>query len=644
MNPVSSPCEVAILAGGMGTRLRARTGNLPKPMAPVLGKPVLEHLIELCRSHGFTRIALLVHYEHEAIHSHFGDGSAYGVELRYCIEQDARGTAGALRDALPVLADRFLVLYGDTYADVDLRAIWNSHERQHARQRASGTLLLHPNDHPHDSDLVEVDDEGAIVALRPYPHPEGSRYRNLVNAALYVLEAAPLPAVLPETGKADLAKHTFPAMLSAGLMLSAYVTPEYIKDMGTPERLDKVERDLRTGLPDRLSARALRPAVFLDRDGTLNEEVNHLSRPEDLRLLPGAGEAVRALNRAGMLAVGVTNQPVVARGDVTLQGLARIHAELDHQLGQHGAYLDRLYFCPHHPDRGFPGEVEALKIDCDCRKPKAGLFDRACRELDIDRKASWMVGDSSADILAGTRAGARTILVRSGHAGADRKHAIEPDYATHDLAAAVRWILNGHAAMARRLLPVAAASAATRLVLVGGPARSGKSFAARVLAELAAAAGRKAHVLSLDGWLRPAAARTEGSGVLNRYDLDAALATITPLLRAEGRQWIRVPVYDRHDRQARATTTTSIGPDDLLIVEGVPALMCSPLVASADVRLFIDISDDERHARLIADSRWRYGEPARFEPLIAAREVDEVPAAKASRDAATHVISAGDSE
>lgn len=643
MNHSSSRCEVAILAGGMGTRLRARTGNLPKPMAPVLGKPVLEHLIELCRAHGFTRIALLVHYEHEAISDHFGDGARLGVSLTYCIEQDARGTAGALRDALPALADRFLVLYGDTYADVDLRAVWDHHARRHATDGMAGTLLLHPNDHPHDSDLVEVDAAGAIVALRPYPHPEGSRYRNLVNAALYVLEAASLPDMLPVEGKADLAKHTFPAMLAAGLGLSAYVTPEYIKDMGTPERLDKVERDLRVGLPDRLSSRARRAAVFLDRDGTLNEEVEHLRRVEDLRLLAGAGEAVRALNRAGLLAVGVTNQPVVARGDVTLAGLAAIHAELDHQLGLHGAYLDRLYVCPHHPHSGYPGEVTALKIDCECRKPKTGLFDRACSDLDIDRRASWMVGDTSTDMLAGARAGARTILVRTGHAGTDRKQADEPDYATHDLASAVRWILHGHPTMARRLLPAAAASVDQRLALIGGPARSGKSFAASVLAELTRAAGRRAHVVSLDGWLRPPAQRIEGDGVLARYDVDAMLGTLMPLVGDSERRWVRLPVYDRHARQAIPGEPVSIGPDDLLIVEGIPALMHEALVALTTVRLYIELPDDERRARLVADSRWRYGDATRFEPLLASREIDEVPLAKASRSAATHVIPSGDS-
>ncbi|MBB3195174.1 HAD-IIIA family hydrolase [Roseateles terrae] len=629
------PCTVAILAGGMGTRLKVRTGSLPKPMAPIHGRPVLQHQIELCRRHGFTRIALLVHYEHETIRAHFGDGSAFGVELHYCVEGEARGTAGALVDALDTMDRRFLVLYGDTYADVDLTALW----RHHIGAEAAATLLLHPNDHPHDSDLVEVDDEGRVLAVHAYPHPEGAAYRNLVNAALYVMERSLLPDVIPLDRKSDLAKHTFPAMLDKGLRLLAHITPEYIKDMGTPERLDKVERDITVGLPERLSGRQPRTAVFLDRDGTLNVEVHHLSRPNQLQLIPGAGDAVRMLNRAGVLAVGVTNQPVVARGDVTLAELARIHATLDHQLGASKAYLDRMYVCPHHPDRGFPGEVPALKIDCDCRKPRTGMIDRAIRELGIGRGQSWMVGDTTGDLLAGQRAGLRTVLVRTGHAGLDGKYPIDADYVMPDLSAAVHWILEGHPALSHQLLPVSAAAATARLVLIAGPARAGKSSAARVLAEQLRDARTAVHVLSLDGWLRPAAQRAEGGGVLQRYDLDAFKATLMPVLASSARHVIQVPSYARKSREVLPGRPVSIGPQDLLIVEGVPALMDDALNALADVRVFLDLPDDERRARLTADYVWRGENDTDLQHRLDSRERDELPAVRASANEATHHLS-----
>jgi histidinol-phosphate phosphatase family protein len=628
-------CDVAILAGGMGTRLKMRTGKLPKPMAPILGKPVLEYQIELCRAHGFSRIALLVHYGYETIRNHFGNGHKWGVELVYCLEQDPRGTAGALLDALANMENRFLVLYGDTYVDVDLDAV----VRYHTASGAVGTLLLHPNDHPEDSDLVEVNSQMRVLGVHPYPRSADSFYSNLVNAGLYVLERDALLEMIPIATKSDLAKDTFPAMLRAGMHLHSYVTPEYIKDMGTPDRLDKVERDILAGVPERLSSRQLRHAVFLDRDGTLNVEVNHLRAPLQLQLLPGVVDAVRSLNKAGFLAVGVTNQPVLARGDVSWTDLNRIHSKLDHLLGEGKAYLDRMYVCPHHPDRGFAGEVLELKIDCDCRKPRTGMIDRAVRELDIARENSWLVGDATSDIRAGKRAGLRTILVRTGHAGLDGKYEDQPDYVMPDLPAAVDWILRGHGSMARQLMSVSAAAASARLILVAGLARAGKSSTARLMEEQLSAAGRFVHVLSLDGWLRPVNERPEGVGVLERYDMQAVIAALKPILDGGGRHWMQLPFYERKSRSARLGPLRSIGPDDVLIVEGVPALMDPALRAAADVRVFVDVDEAQREQRLQADYAWR-GEPLEsIDWRLRSRKQDELPIVRKSSVYATHIIS-----
>jgi histidinol-phosphate phosphatase family protein len=432
------PYEVAILAGGAGTRLRARTGDLPKPMVPVRGKPLLQHQVELCRRFGFNDILLLLHHRPEAVLQHFGDGGAFGVRIGHAVETTPRGTAGALRDALPLLAPHFLVLYGDTFVDVELRRVLEAHHRT----GADATLLLHPNDHPHDSDLVVLDRDGHVRELLPYPHPPHRSARNLVNAALYAMRREGLERFAPIEGQADIAKHMFPAMLAAGRPVGGYVTPEYIKDAGTPERLDKIERDIDTGVVERLSARAPRLAVFLDRDGTINEEVGHLRRPDQLALVGDAAAAIRRLNRSGHLAVVVTNQPVLARGEVNEDQLDAIHAQLDTLLGMQGAYLDATYVCPHHPDKGFAGEVAALKTICDCRKPGIALIERACRDLGIGIERSWFVGDSTSDIEAGRRAGLRTILVQTGHGGSDGKFAhARPDHTVHDLAAAVELIL-----------------------------------------------------------------------------------------------------------------------------------------------------------------------------------------------------------
>jgi len=554
---IASGCEVAILAGGFGSRLKERSGDLPKPMVPVSGRPALEHLVRSCARQGFHKIALLVHFKHESILEYFGDGKAFGVSLTYCVESVPRGTAGALCDAIPQLDQRVLVLYGDTYADIDLRAVWN----HHAASGAAATLFLHPNDHPHDSDLVELDGDGHVVGIFPYPHDEHLAVRNLVNAALYVLETRSLTGFLPIEGRQDIARWLFPAMIDRGLVLRGYLSPEYIKDLGTPERLDKVEAAISSGIPERLSTRTSRRAVILDRDGTINVEVGHLCCPQQLQLIDGAAAAIRALNCAGWLAVGATNQPVLARGEVDLPCLEHIHARLDQLLGLGGAYLDRMYVCPHHPDRGFPGEVAALKVICDCRKPATGLIEQAIRELTVDRDASWMVGNSAADVGAGRGAGLRTILV--GHS---RKSDLEsePDYAMSTLQEAVEWILHGHEAATRRLQAVCEAARQARLVLMGGDANQ-TSRAARVLQEMLRAGGCRAHVLSIEG--REHWART----------------------------WheMLMPLVDSSHRQALPGFARIVEPGDTIIVEGASALFEELQVSRATVRVFLEENDHD---------------------------------------------------
>jgi len=456
-----------------------------------------------------------------------------------------------------------------------------------------------------------------------------------------VLDRKGIEDVTPTEGKADIAKHMFPRMLELGRRLHGYISPEYIKDMGTPERLDKVERDFVVGLPQKLSGRQLRSAVFLDRDGTLIREVNHLNSPDQLELLPGVSSALRRLNRDAKLAVVVTNQPVVARGEITLERLDQVHARLESQLGKGGAYIDRLYFCPHHPDKGFEGEVKELKVRCPCRKPEIGLIELASKDLLIDRRSSWMVGDTTTDIETGRRAGVRTILVRTGFAGSDLKHAVRPDYICPDLEDAVEWIIEGHADLSRRIAEIGvAASQDKRLVLIGGLARAGKSFAAQVLKELLFALGREAHTVSLDGWLKPQDQRSEGTGVCDRYDLQSAGSAIAAVLRSKGRELLCEPIYDRATRAPYPRAIEhSIGPKDILIVEGTPALLMDEFVNAPKVlKVYIDFAPNSRTERIYKDYAWRGTNDADLAATMAMREIDETPIVTQSRNLADFVV------
>ena len=429
--------QAVILAGGRGTRLAKALGvDIPKPMAPVLGTPLLERTVTLLRDQGIQDILLLLHHRAEVVREHFGDGSRLGLQIRYLEETAPRGTGGALVDARSHLAEQFLVLYGDTLVEMDFARLLAAH----ATRSADVTLFAHPNDHPHDSDLVEVDSAGWVTAVRPYPHPDGAEYRNLVNAALYVMERDVLEGVWPD-GVFDIAKQSIPRWLEEGRRVFAYRGDGYIKDMGTPERLAKVEGDLHSGTVARKSGRWPRMAVFLDRDGTLNLEKGHLKRAEDLELFPGVGPAIRALNRAGLPAIVITNQPVIARGEASFDDVDAIHRRLENLLAADGAYLDGIFFCPHHPDRGFAGERPELKIACDCRKPATGLVDQACAIFNIDLAKSWFVGDSGRDLECAKNAGLQPVLVQTGAAGRDVPSDVTPVFTAPDAPSAMAEIL-----------------------------------------------------------------------------------------------------------------------------------------------------------------------------------------------------------
>lgn len=426
-----------ILAGGKGTRLAARSNGLPKSLVEVAGKPLLAYQLELLAKHGIKRVVLLCGYGAQAVREFCGDGSRWGLAIECVDEATPLGTAGAVIAALDRLPDEFVVLYGDTMVNVDLRRMCEAH----ASSGAEATLLLHPNDHPWDSDLVESDEHGRVVAIHGYPHPEGAVLPNRVNAALYVLKASALEGFGVPKAPLDFGKKVFPELLVHGMHLHGYRSPEYVKDAGTPERLDRVERDVLNGTVARSSLDIKSPAVFLDRDGTINEEIPYLTRPEEFKLIPGAGQAIRSLREAGFRIVVVTNQPVIARGGCTEADVNRVHDHMEVELSREGAFIDGIYLCPHHPKQGFAGERAELKMECTCRKPNPGMVQRAELELNLDLRGSWLVGDRTGDIQTAHNCGVHSILLRTGMGGRDQRHSARPDFVLDNLLEAAHCIV-----------------------------------------------------------------------------------------------------------------------------------------------------------------------------------------------------------
>lgn len=385
--------DAVILVGGRGRRLHEVTGDMPKPMVLVDGKPLLVHLIELCRRESLTRIHLLCGYGAETIRSELGSGSILGVELIYHVEREPRGTAGAARDAAEHFSEQIVLFYGDVFTEMSVRKVIEFHQER----LADCTIVVHPNRHPADSDLIELEDD-RVVAVHSRPHRPGAKYRNLVNAGVAVIKRE-LLLDIPAGKNLDLGKDLFPLWIKSRRFVG-YRTAEYLRDIGTPARWSSVNFEVRRGLHIRRRRDLNKPVIFLDRDGTINRHNGYVCTPDEFELFPDASKAIGAINDSDYLVIVVTNQPQIARGELTFAGLDLIHRKMDWILGRDGAKLDGVYVCPHHPDAGFSGEVQALKIPCQCRKPGLGMFEAANRDFGISFSESWMIGDSECDILA----------------------------------------------------------------------------------------------------------------------------------------------------------------------------------------------------------------------------------------------------
>lgn len=424
--------KTVIMAGGKGTRISSVASDIPKPMIRIEGKPILEYELECLRDQGFKDVILTVSHLGNIIMDYFGDGSGispvtgnpFGIHIEYYLEKEPLGNAGALFKIKDKLDSDFLLLNADVVFDVDFKRFITFHEQ------CGGwiTLFTHPNSHPYDSGLIIANKNGAVERWIAKEDDRPKYYHNCVNAGLHVvnpivLEQSGIDAdkvgIMDENGipiKIDLDRQLLKPLAGTGKMF-CYNSPEYVKDMGTPDRYYSVCEDYKAGCVSSKNLKNKQKAVFLDRDGTINKYVGFLRNIDELELIDGVADAIKKINESSYLAVVITNQPVIARGEVSFKELEVIHNKMETLLGKEGAYLDAIYFCPHHPHKGYEGERPELKFDCDCRKPKPGMLLEAARTFNIDLSQSWIIGDDENDIKAGQNAGCQTALIGKGSYG-----------------------------------------------------------------------------------------------------------------------------------------------------------------------------------------------------------------------------------
>ncbi|MFT6865184.1 MAG: histidinol-phosphate phosphatase family protein [Cyclobacteriaceae bacterium] len=621
--------QAIILAGGKGTRLKDLTDEIPKPMIPIGDKPIIEHQILLLKSHNITNIKIIINHLKDPLINYLGSGENWGVHLTYFEEEQPLGTAGAFPLFSQDLEETFLVLYGDVMMDMDLDRLLDFHYKN----KADATLVVHPNDHPHDSDLLEIDEIGKITAFYSKPHLPNIYYKNLVNAGLYVFNKSVIDH-LPGAVKGDFGKDIFPKWIKS-LNIFGYNTPEYLKDMGTLDRLTKVNEDYASGKIAKKNLRNKQRAIFLDRDGVLNEDRNLIHKPEDLVLYPNAADAVRKINSSDYLSVVVTNQSVVARNLCTIEELEYIHKKIDTELGENAAKLDNLYYCPYHPEKGYPEENPAYKKEHPWRKPSPGMLLQAAEDFNIDLKRSYIIGDRQSDIQAGKNAGTLTASVRTGHGY--KGATIEPDYTFRNVLEAVNFIIDDPLieSCSHIIKSINLNKIELKMIAIGGNAQSGKSTLAKRLSLMLDELKITHSILNLDHFLLPKENRSEALGVMERFDSERISMEIPALIKGKE---IKLSHYHKDPSSKVEDFNFCLKDEEVLIIDGIVALAIPEIRRIADCNVFMDQTFERYKERFYHLYNWKGFSREETDTLFANRVVDELDPIKKTRDFADLII------
>ena len=427
--------KALILAGGKGTRLKSLSKDIPKALFEIKGTPLIVRQLKQLKEQNITDVFVSVGYLANKIIAYLGNGNKYGVRITYLKEDKPLGSGGPLYFLKEKLNESLLTISCDIVLDMDFKRFYEFHKKKNA----IASIVVHANDHPYDADLVVLDDDSRILKFLLKPHDNNRIYNNIINASVYIFEPEFLKFV-EDNKKQNMEKDILVRSLVTNRVF-AYKTREYIKDVGTPERIKKATEDMDLGLIEKLNIKNKIPAIFLDRDGVINQEKNGVFKVKDFEMIEGSSEAIRNINNSEFLTIVITNQPFVAKGQCSIKDVNKVHKYMETLLGKERAYVDEIYFCPHHPEKGWPGENPKYKIDCECRKPKTGMIEKAVEKYNIDVSKSWFIGDSTTDIMTARNAGIKSICVKTGHSCKDNKYHIKPDFFAKDLKEAINFIL-----------------------------------------------------------------------------------------------------------------------------------------------------------------------------------------------------------
>ncbi len=383
--------QCVFLVGGLGTRLGAITQQVPKPLVDVGGKPFLAWLADEVARHGFEEIVLLSGYRAEQFEAMADYIRGLGLRVVHSVEPAPAGTAGALTYARDQLDETFLLFNGDGLFDVNLRDLARPLPSEAMVRLA---LRVMPNADRYGTVTLDGNQITAFLEKQATGQP------GLINGGIYAMRRAVLDRIgaLP----CSLEQDVFPGLVAEGRLQGAVFDRPFI-DIGIPEALAEAQ----TFVP----GVARRGAVFFDRDGVLNEDIGYAHRPDQLRWMPGAREAVKRANDAGLFTFVVTNQAGVARGLYDEAAIGQFHSAMQADLWAIGAHMDGFEYCPHHPEHGRDGSAA---VDCRRRKPGPGMILDLMARWTIDPARSLLIGDRASDLAAASAAGIAGHLYQSG--------------------------------------------------------------------------------------------------------------------------------------------------------------------------------------------------------------------------------------
>ena len=433
--------KAVIFTNGLTVSRGKKSKDGPTPLKEVGSKPLLHWQLACLKDNGIDDIVLVVDpINKNLIKDEFAFGNALGVQLTYVDSDASLGTAGVLFHLAKFIHEDFLWIDGNLMFDLDFSRMLAFHESH----PSTITVFAHPKPHPEEEDIYVVNKDEKVINVLPRKDKRNEYYDNLSPEGIFLISKDFLETFDGMDGPIEIdfnEEILLPTISCEGVY--AYSSSEYVKSCSSSSRIAEVNRDQNNGIIHAKNLKNPQKAIFLDRDGVINHFGDYVTDASILEVFPFASKAIKAINDSGYLAIVITNQPVVARGDTSLAELHNIHAKMQDVLGLGGAYLDAIYVCPHFPEHVSERSVPELTIVCNCRKPKTGMIDQAKEKFNIDLSASYFIGDHYRDVKTANNAGIKSIHVLSGDLDyIGRFGDAKPDYVCENIVSAVDLILS----------------------------------------------------------------------------------------------------------------------------------------------------------------------------------------------------------